>query len=157
MAVPVLCFPHRPPQSTAKQPGLHCNHCSCDGFQMLRTHRFGAWPRSQPSFPDKPPLPVLYYIAGPSIQPQADTFKLLSQGTQAAFLALTVNFLCGLRRLLAFSEPYFLGYSPGTNGSISKRGLWLAAAPQGRIEDEDSGTPGLGPALLLCFSSAAQA
>lgn len=66
---------NKPWQSRVKQPGLHCSHCSCDDFQMLWTHRFGAWPRSQPSFPDKPPLPVLYYTAGPSIQPQADTFE----------------------------------------------------------------------------------
>lgn len=49
-----------------------------------------------------------------SLQPA----QLLGPGTQAAFLALTPNFLCGARRLLVFSEPYFLSYKMGTKGSI---------------------------------------
>lgn len=36
--------------------------------------------------------------------------QLIGQGVQAPFLALTLNFLCGLRRLLASSETHFLGY-----------------------------------------------
>lgn len=137
MVVPFLCFLNKPRQSRAKQPGLHCSHCSCDDFQMLQTHKFGAWPRSQPSVPDKSPVPVLYYTAGPFSQPQLTPLSLqpaqvLGQGTQPTFLALTLNILCGLRRLLAVSEPYFLGYKMDTKGSIMVLRTLPKAGPQAR-------------------------
>lgn len=127
--------------------------CGLTGLELGQ----GASPLSPTSHPCQSGTTLLGHPS--SLRPTPSSLQsaqLLSQGTQAAFLDLIVNFLCGLR-LLAFSEPYFLGYSPGTNGSISKQDLWPAAAPQERIEDEDSGTPGLGPALLLCPSSVAQA
>lgn len=68
-----------------------------------------------------------------SLQPA----QLLGQGSQLLFLALTLNFLCGFRILLAFSEPYFLDYKMGTKDSIMvletlpKVGLQASSSPPG--------------------------
>lgn len=61
-----------------------------------------------------------------SLQPA----QLLGLGTQAAFLALALDFLCGLRRVLAFSEPYILRYKMVTQGSIMVLQTLLKAGPQ---------------------------
>lgn len=107
---------------------------------------------SPPSFPDEPALlprrtshpcqpcttllghPASLRLTPSSLQPA----QLLGQGTQATFLALTLNFLCGLRRLLAFSEPYFLGYKMDTKGGIMVLRTLPKAGPQA-----SSSTPGM--------------
>lgn len=108
--------------------------------------------------------PASLRLTPSSLQPA----QLLGQGTQATFLAFTLNFLCGLRRLLAFSEPYFLGYKMDTKGSIVVLRTLPKMRPQassnhpppregGELKVKTEGLRG-GPApLLCCLLSGAQA
>lgn len=100
----------------------------------------GASPPSPTHHPCQSGTIELDHPSSPRLSPSnLHPAQLLGRGSQTPFLALTLHFLCDLRRWLAFPEVYFLDYRMGTYGS--KRTEFSApTSPHCALDPPQSGT-----------------